>query len=37
MSTLRVALVQLSADADVSANLDRAVALAKRAGAARVG
>jgi predicted amidohydrolase len=32
MSKLRVALVQLAADADVEANLDRAAALARRAG-----
>jgi predicted amidohydrolase len=32
MSTVLVALVQLSADADVAANLERAVALVKRAG-----
>jgi len=32
MSILRVALVQLSADADVAANLERAVVLVKRAG-----
>ncbi len=32
MSTLRVALVQLAADADVAANLDRAAALVRKAG-----
>jgi predicted amidohydrolase len=32
MSRLRVALVQLAADQDVSANLERATALVERAG-----
>lgn len=32
MSTLRVALVQLAADQDVAANVDRAVALVRKAG-----
>jgi deaminated glutathione amidase len=35
MSTLRVALVQLAADQDLAANMDRAVALVKQAGANR--
>jgi deaminated glutathione amidase len=35
MSKLRVALVQLSADADVAANLDRASALVRQAGESR--
>jgi predicted amidohydrolase len=37
MSILRVALVQLSADADVAANLERALALVARAGEQRPG
>jgi predicted amidohydrolase len=35
MSRLRVALVQLAADADVAANLERAAALVRRAGESR--
>ncbi len=35
MSSLRVALIQLSADADVAANLDRAVSLVRRAAEAK--
>jgi predicted amidohydrolase len=37
MSTLRVALVQLAADQDVAANVDRAVALIREAGESKPG